>query len=79
MGKNFAQYVNEYLAKRGEETHSIGVIETNPEQSKHLETATMRVFGMWIDFVNLRAESYTENSRIPTIVRTLVLPTADQG
>jgi tRNA nucleotidyltransferase/poly(A) polymerase len=67
MGKNFAEYVNELLAKRGEEIHTIGVIETNPEQSKHLETATMRVFGMWIDFVNLRAESYTENSRIPTI------------
>jgi tRNA nucleotidyltransferase (CCA-adding enzyme) len=69
MGKNFAEYVNELLAKRGEEIHTIGVIETNPEQSKHLETATMRVFGTWIDFVNLRAESYTENSRIPTIVR----------
>jgi tRNA nucleotidyltransferase/poly(A) polymerase len=67
MGKNFAEYVNELLAKRGEEIHTIGVIETNPEQSKHLETATMRVFGTWIDFVNLRAESYTENSRIPTI------------
>ncbi|KAL9317742.1 hypothetical protein ACSQ67_014259 [Phaseolus vulgaris] len=38
----------------------------NPDQSKHLETARMRLFDMWIDFVNLRSEEYTENSRIPS-------------
>lgn len=41
---------------------------SNPEQSKHLETATMRVKGVWLDFVNLRAETYAQNSRIPTMV-----------
>ena len=46
---------------------SIGVIEANPDQSKHLETATMRIFGSEIDFVNLRSEKYTEGSRIPTM------------
>lgn len=41
---------------------------SNPDQSKHLETARMRIFDMWIDFVNLRCEEYSENSRIPTKV-----------
>lgn len=30
----------------------------------------MRLFDIWIDFVNLRAEEYAENSRIPTMVTT---------
>ncbi|GKV09072.1 hypothetical protein SLEP1_g20620 [Rubroshorea leprosula] len=40
---------------------------SNPEQSKHLETARMRLFDLWIDFVNLRCEDYSENSRIPKL------------
>ena len=45
----------------------IGVIGANPSQSKHLETATMNIHGIDIDFVNLRAEEvYELNSRIPT-------------
>jgi len=49
------------------ESHKIAVISANPSQSKHLETATMRVLGVDIDFVNLRAEEvYDPNSRIPT-------------
>ena len=44
------------------------LIFSNPEQSKHLETARMRLFDMWIDFVNLRSEEYSDNSRIPTKV-----------
>lgn len=41
---------------------------SNPDQSKHLETARMRLFDIWIDFVNLRSEEYAENSRIPSKV-----------
>ena len=44
---------------------------SNPDQSKHLETARMRLFDVWIDLVNLRAEDYSGNSRIPTMVRAL--------
>ena len=40
-------------------------IEANPEKSKHLETVTTRIFGLDIDLVNLRKESYTEDSRNP--------------
>ncbi|KAI9713441.1 MAG: CCA tRNA nucleotidyltransferase, mitochondrial [Bogoriella megaspora] len=40
-------------------------IEANPEKSKHLETVTTKVLGLDIDLVNLRKETYTEESRNP--------------
>lgn len=45
--------------------HTVGVIAKNPDQSKHLETATMMVLGTWLDLVNLRTETYSHDSRIP--------------
>jgi len=65
LGKEFAEKVNQYLEAKGVETKGIGVIQSNPEQSKHLETATMRVRDVWLDLVNLRSENYSEDSRIP--------------
>ena len=44
-----------------------GVIKSCSEKSKHLETATIRVHGVFIDLVNLRSEKYTEDSRVPVI------------
>lgn len=40
-------------------------IEANPEKSKHLETTTVKILGMDIDFVNLRKETYSDDSRNP--------------
>ncbi|GAB2228460.1 hypothetical protein Droror1_Dr00010299 [Drosera rotundifolia] len=40
----------------------------NPEKSKHLQTSNMPLYGMKIDFVNLRSEDYCRNSRIPDMV-----------
>ncbi|EMC91906.1 hypothetical protein BAUCODRAFT_126876 [Baudoinia panamericana UAMH 10762] len=40
-------------------------IEANPEKSKHLETVTTRILGLDIDIVNLRKETYTDDSRNP--------------
>ncbi|KAJ5611828.1 hypothetical protein N7528_008933 [Penicillium herquei] len=40
-------------------------IEANPEKSKHLETVTTKIFGMDIDLVNLRKETYSDDSRNP--------------
>ena len=46
----------------------VAVIMSNPDQSKHLETARMKVAGLEIDLVNLRSESYADQaSRIPTM------------
>ncbi len=50
MGAQFAAAVSEYLTSVGEEARGIGVIKSNPEQSKHLETATMRVGSCCIAF-----------------------------
>lgn len=66
-GQNFCEKVNEYSNLIGEEQKGIGVIQCNPDQSKHLETARMLILDTWIDFVNLRSEQYAENSRIPTM------------
>lgn len=43
-------------------------IESNPEKSKHLETATTKLMGLDIDLVNLRSETYGTGSRIPEMV-----------
>ncbi|RLM98089.1 putative CCA tRNA nucleotidyltransferase 2 [Panicum miliaceum] len=67
-GQNFCEKVNEYLELIGEEQKGIGVIQCNPDQSKHLETARMLILDIWIDFVNLRSETYAENSCIPTMI-----------
>lgn len=55
------------VTPQGEETHHVAVIMSNPDQSKHLETARMKIRGVWIDLVNLRSETYTQHSRIPTM------------
>jgi len=47
------------------EIKNLHKIEANPEKSKHLETITTRMFGMDVDFVNLRKEVYDEKSRNP--------------
>ena len=38
-----------------------------PDKSKHLETGTARIFGLDLDLVNLRGETYTEDSRNPQV------------
>ena len=42
-------------------------IEANPDKSKHLETATTKILGFDIDLVNLRKETYADESRNPTV------------
>ena len=68
MGYEFAQYVNEYLEENGFPTRSIAKINSNPDKSKHLETATTKLFDQEVDFANLRTEVYDENSRIPSTI-----------
>lgn len=70
-GELFAHGLNDYLlqnySKYNIKPHSIHKIDKNPEKSKHLETATTKLFGIEVDFVNLRSEEYTELSRIPIV------------
>ncbi|KAL3233500.1 CCA tRNA nucleotidyltransferase, mitochondrial [Nakaseomyces bracarensis] len=69
-GEEFAMGLNVYLEEHfdryGIKPHNIHKIDKNPEKSKHLETATTKLFDLEVDFVNLRSEEYTEESRIPT-------------
>lgn len=73
-GFRFANLIKDYL-ERDEgrlryEPNILGglaKIEANPEKSKHLETVTTHIFGLDIDLVNLRKETYSETSRNPTM------------
>ncbi len=64
-GVELAGKLHEYMREYHLPEHKVAIIQTNPDKSKHLETATTKIFGMDVDFVNLRAESYAEGSRIP--------------
>jgi tRNA nucleotidyltransferase (CCA-adding enzyme) len=67
-GYEFAQQLANYQQSIGQSVKSIAKIASNPERSKHLETATSVVLGLSLDFVHLRCEEYQENSRIPNNV-----------
>jgi tRNA nucleotidyltransferase (CCA-adding enzyme) len=69
MGHPFAVEFADYASNaKHVDVKSIATVKGNPDQSKHLETAKTAVFGLDLDFVNLRAEEYAISSRIPTAV-----------
>ena len=74
MGYDFASHVHDYVYQQLKQPQLMGHhgaiarIKSNPDKSKHLETATVQIYGIEVDFVNLRNEIYQQGSRIPTIV-----------
>ncbi|KFY88970.1 hypothetical protein V500_06019 [Pseudogymnoascus sp. VKM F-4518 (FW-2643)] len=71
-GYAFSLKMKEYLdvpenrLKHGiENVSNLHKIAANPEKSKHLETVTTKLLGYDLDFVNLRKETYTVDSRNP--------------
>ncbi|KAL8765399.1 MAG: hypothetical protein Q9209_007505 [Squamulea sp. 1 TL-2023] len=71
-GFQFGTLMNQYLEQpETQATYPKSVlgklakIEANPEKSKHLETITTKIMGLEIDLVNLRKETYTQDSRNP--------------
>ena len=66
-GTEFALGLKDFLVESGFKVSSIGSIKFNPEQSKHLETATFHVDGLSIDCNSLRTDTYANNSRVPEI------------
>jgi tRNA nucleotidyltransferase (CCA-adding enzyme) len=66
MGTTFAEHFAAYAESKRIKTGTISKIASNPDQSKHLETATFKFMGLDVDLVNLRSEEYADNSRIPT-------------
>ena len=68
-GEEFVNGLHYYLRQHEPELsmNHVHTIKMNPEKSKHLETCTTKLFGVDIDFVNLRSEEYTHDSRVPSI------------
>lgn len=66
-GSEFAAALNKWCQLNKKQTFAVGVILSNPDKSKHLETCTTQIGPFAIDFVNLRTETYTNDSRIPQI------------
>lgn len=70
-GEDFASKLLAYASQNnidlGKNATSLHTIKKNPDKSKHLETCTTKLYGLDIDFVNLRSEQYTEDSRVPII------------
>ena len=65
-GVSFATRLVEFLkSNKNESVRDPITVGANPDQSKHLETARMKLWGIELDLVNLRAEEYAEASRIP--------------
>ncbi|KAF9243781.1 hypothetical protein BU15DRAFT_86220 [Melanogaster broomeanus] len=70
MGVPFVERFMTFLSeKKHLPVNKVTKIESNPDQSKHLETARTTLFDIDLDFVNLRSEEYAEHSRIPTEVK----------
>jgi hypothetical protein len=69
MGLAFAESLVEFASQvKNVPVSSVSKVESNPGQSKHLETAKTNILNTELDFVNLRSEEYAEGSRIPTEV-----------
>jgi len=69
-GEEFVLLLKKQAETKNEKISSFGVTKLNPDLSKHLETATAKIHNQPIDFVNLRSETYNNESRIPIIVVT---------
>lgn len=67
FGEEFATMIRERQEEVKEGKTGYGVIKSNNEKSKHLETAVIKVMDEFIDLVNLRSEEYGEDSRVPEI------------
>lgn len=67
LGSQLADVLVAWNGSKGLPPLHYHVVQLNPEKSKHLETATMKLGKFDVDFVNLRSESYSEDSRIPAM------------
>ncbi len=66
--RNRANYVQEAKRLCVSPEFKLHMVGRKPEKSKHLETGTVHIFDLDVDFVNLRGETYTEDSRNPQVV-----------
>ncbi|KAG0651535.1 tRNA nucleotidyltransferase [Hyphodiscus hymeniophilus] len=73
-GVGFCEKMHEYLKDEAnmkkhsltkKDVGSLHKIAANPDKSKHLETVNTRLYDFDLDFVNLRKETYSDDSRNP--------------
>lgn len=68
-GLAFARLVRDWMKEHGMPVpKDVAVVEANPEAKKSLETAILKIFGISIDFVQLRADVYGDETRRPDTV-----------
>ena len=60
-GESFTMLLKDYCEKNkaNQKVSGFGVTKLNPEKSKDLRTATVKINDHQIDIVNLRSEKYT--------------------
>ena len=70
----FAFFLKQFLQFRKNESkyndaifENLNKIEINPDKSKHLKTVTTKIFEFEIDLMNLRKETYVEDSWNPVM------------
>lgn len=67
-GAAFANLVLQWMKENNiPGAKSVTKVEANPEANKNLETAILPILGTSIDFVQLRKDTYNEDSRNPEI------------
>lgn len=79
MGVAFAEHFVNFASSQGLPVGSVTKIQSNPGQSKHLETGRITLLGLALDFVNLRSEEYAEDSRIPSEIVSFRSTRADNA
>lgn len=66
-GEFFARALARYQADQSlSAERTVSVIRVNPALSKHIETATVCVHNIPVEFCSLRTDTYTDTSRIPS-------------
>ena len=76
-GSEFAELFRLYIIQYGINISRVGIIKSNPLQSKHITTATFTIDSLSIDCNNFRTEYYTD-SRIPVIAPGTALQDAER-
>jgi len=67
-GAAFANLVLEHMKESGVKTsRKVTTVDANTEANKHLESAILPISGKAVDFVQLRRETYDDESRNPEI------------
>ncbi|PWW72676.1 hypothetical protein C7212DRAFT_360039 [Tuber magnatum] len=77
--ENDPLYISTNIEKYSPKPDSMSKIESNPKKSKYLETASMKILGLDIDFVNLRSKLYSRDSWIPHMVCSTLPSTVSRG